>query len=59
MSGIRFHVPLFREQICRESQETVESFMEHCRLLAEQAEEALDKPLYEAFGASPDWWFEE
>lgn len=59
LSGIRFHVPLFREQICRESQETVGSFMEHCRLLAEQAEEALDEPLYEAFGASPDWWFEE
>ena len=45
-----------REQIWRENAETVRAFMEHCLLLAERAEAALDQPLYDCFGASPDWW---
>ena len=56
LSGIKFCCPLFREQIWRENAETVRAFMEHCLLLAERAEAALDQPLYDCFGASPDWW---
>lgn len=56
LSGMKFCCPLYREQICRENEETVRAFMEHCRCLAEQAEASLDQPLYDCFGASPDWW---
>ena len=59
LSGLKFCCPLYREQICRENAETVRAFMEHCRRLAEQAEAALDRPLYDCFGASPDWWLAE
>lgn len=59
LSGLKFCCPLYREQICRENAETVRAFMEHCRLLAEWAEAALDRPLHDCFGASPDWWLAE
>ena len=56
LEEVKQSLPPFREQIWRENAETVRAFMEHCLLLAERAEAALDQPLYDCFGASPDWW---
>ena len=43
-------------QVVRPDEALVEKNLSYVRALAERAEAALDQPLYDCFGTSPDWW---